>query len=72
MIVYPSEMTHDLQRKQEKEGNIPRSFVPAERFGDAEDIAGAILFLVSKAGAYINGNVLLTDGGRLGVLPSTY
>jgi NAD(P)-dependent dehydrogenase (short-subunit alcohol dehydrogenase family) len=50
----------------------PKSVIPEERPGDEQDIAGAILFLVSQAGAYINGNVLVTDGGRLGVVPSTY
>ena len=35
-------------------------------------VAGTILGLVSKAGAYYNGVVLVTDGGRLGQLPSTY
>lgn len=69
--VYPSEMTENLQKQQEGK-EIPKSFVPAQRFGDADDISGAILFLVSRAGAYINGNVLVTDGGRLGVLPSAY
>ncbi|KAI4861918.1 NAD(P)-binding protein [Hypoxylon rubiginosum] len=68
---YPSEMTENLQKQQEGK-EIPKSFVPAQRFGDADDISGAILFLVSRAGAYINGNVLVTDGGRLGVLPSAY
>lgn len=50
----------------------PKSVVPEQRFGDGEDMAGAILFLVSRAGAYINGNVLVTDGGRLCVFPSSY
>lgn len=50
----------------------PKTVVPAERSGDVEDMAGAALFLVSKAGAYINGNILNTDGGHIGVVPSTY
>ena len=54
------------------DGKWPRDFVPAQRAGDIEDMAGAILFLVGKAGAYVNGNVLVTDGGRLSVIPSTY
>jgi len=48
------------------------SFVPAERPGNEEDIAGAILYLASKAGAYLNGSVVVVDGGRLGTLVSTY
>lgn len=51
---------------------FPKSMIPAERPGAPEDMAGAILYLTSKAGAYLHGNVLVTDGGRLSVLPSTY
>lgn len=35
-------------------------------------MAGAILFMTSRAGGYLNGNVLVTDGGRLGIVPSSY
>lgn len=69
--VYASEMTVDLIAKGNADG-WPKTVVPAERAGDAEDISGAVLYLASKAGAYVNGNVLVTDGGRLGVLPSSY
>jgi NAD(P)-dependent dehydrogenase (short-subunit alcohol dehydrogenase family) len=42
-------------------------------FTDVEkDVAGATLFLCSRAGGYINGNVLLTDGGRLSIFPASY
>jgi NAD(P)-dependent dehydrogenase (short-subunit alcohol dehydrogenase family) len=51
---------------------VDPSFIPAERVGNEEDIAGAILFLASKAGAYLNGSVVVVDGGRLGTLTSTY
>ncbi|KAF2463986.1 short-chain dehydrogenase/reductase [Lindgomyces ingoldianus] len=69
--LYPSEMTKVAFAEQQK-NEIPKDFIPAQRAGTIEDMAGAILFLVSKAGAYINGNVLITDGGRLGILPATY
>jgi NAD(P)-dependent dehydrogenase (short-subunit alcohol dehydrogenase family) len=55
-----------------EEGKFDRNLVPATRSGHEEDIAGVILWLCSKAGAYINGNVVITDGGRLGMVPSTY
>jgi NAD(P)-dependent dehydrogenase (short-subunit alcohol dehydrogenase family) len=55
-----------------KSGVYPKDFIPAQRAGDLKDMAGAILFLAGRAGSYINGNVLLTDGGRLSVLPGTY
>jgi NAD(P)-dependent dehydrogenase (short-subunit alcohol dehydrogenase family) len=55
-----------------EEGKFDRNIIPATRSGHEEDIAGLILWLCSKAGAYINGTVVVTDGGRLGVIPSSY
>ncbi|VBB79928.1 Putative reductase [Podospora comata] len=53
-------------------GVIPldKSVVPLGRMGDEKDMAGQILYLASRAGAYCNGNVVLVDGGRLGTFPS--
>jgi 3-oxoacyl-[acyl-carrier protein] reductase len=36
---------------------------PLGRFGDPEDIAGAVRFLCSDAAAFVTGEVLLVDGG---------
>ncbi|KAJ5371773.1 hypothetical protein N7517_003779 [Penicillium concentricum] len=39
---------------------------PMGRLGEAEDVAGAIVYLCSRAGAYVNGeNTSLDGGGRL-------
>jgi hypothetical protein len=35
-------------------------------------MAGAILYLTSRAGSYSNGLILTTDGGRLSVMNATY
>lgn len=40
--------------------------IPAGRWGEADDLAGAAVFLSSKASEYINGHVLVVDGGWLG------
>ncbi|KAL2812530.1 hypothetical protein BJX63DRAFT_421749 [Aspergillus granulosus] len=51
-----------------QEGNIFSSLfvqVPAKRASNEEDIAGAILYLASRAGAYVNGINLCVDGGRI-------
>jgi 2-dehydro-3-deoxy-D-gluconate 5-dehydrogenase len=39
--------------------------IPAGRWGDASDIAGAVLFLASGAADYVHGVVLPVDGGWL-------
>ena len=51
---------------------VSASEVPLERFGQTEDIGGLVLFLTSKAAAYINGGVHITDGGRLGLFASSF
>ncbi|HSZ41445.1 MAG TPA: SDR family oxidoreductase [Trebonia sp.] len=40
--------------------------IPAGRWGAAEDIGGAAVFLASPAAAYVSGAVLPVDGGWLG------
>ena len=37
--------------------------IPLGRFGDTDELAGAVSFLLSPAAAYINGAVLRVDGG---------
>lgn len=39
--------------------------IPAERWGDPEDLAGAALFLASSASDYVNGITMAVDGGWL-------
>lgn len=51
--------------------DIPPTQVPLRRMGREEEIAGTLLYLTSRAGAYTNGATLLVDGGRLGNFPST-
>ena len=48
----------DPVRSQEISGRIP-----AGRWGDPADIAGAVVFLASRASDYVTGHVLVVDGG---------
>jgi gluconate 5-dehydrogenase len=36
---------------------------PSRRWGDVEDLAGAVVFLASDASRFVNGHVLYVDGG---------
>ncbi len=67
-IVFPSELSAPIIG----DGNFPKEVIPAERVGTPEDMSGVILYLTSRAGAYLNGNVLICDGGRLSLMPATY
>jgi 2-deoxy-D-gluconate 3-dehydrogenase len=40
--------------------------IPAGRWGEADDLAGATVFLASRASDYVSGVVLPVDGGWLG------
>lgn len=39
--------------------------IPAGRWGETEDLKGAVVFLASPASQYVNGHVLAVDGGFL-------
>lgn len=39
--------------------------IPAERWGTPDDLKGAVVFLSSHASDYVNGHVLVVDGGWL-------
>ena len=43
---------------------------PARRWGEPSELAGAAIFLASKASSFVNGHVLYVDGGILATLGS--
>ncbi|EWY80872.1 hypothetical protein FOYG_16789 [Fusarium oxysporum NRRL 32931] len=72
--LFPTDLTTSLIKGDDPtvEGAFPLDQIPAERAGTPEDIMGPLIYLASRAGAYCNGNCVLTDGGRLSVTPATY
>ena len=83
--LYPSEMTEGTMKSLDKydglEGHendfagahkMPPDRCPAERSGSEMDFAGTVLFMASRAGAYLNGETLISDGGRMSQLPAAY
>jgi NAD(P)-dependent dehydrogenase (short-subunit alcohol dehydrogenase family) len=44
--------------------------MPLRRIGEADEVAGAIVFLASPAGKYITGQKIVVDGGTLCTTPA--
>lgn len=62
---FPSQMTDGFFTAVPglKESIIQR--IPAKRLGAMDDIGGMVIFLASRAGAYLSGSVIPLDGGFL-------
>lgn len=71
-LVFPSEMSAPIAKLYSADGSVPKEMVPMQRMGDTQDMAGVMLYLASRAGAYCNGSVITVDGGRLGNFPTTW
>jgi len=52
-----SDMTADLDEKELK------GMIPANRFGEADEVADLVAFLVSKKASYITGEIININGG---------
>ncbi|KAF6809930.1 hypothetical protein CSOJ01_06639 [Colletotrichum sojae] len=70
--LFPSEMSAPIAKLYSDDGSVPKEMVPLQRMGDTQDMAGVVLYLASRAGAYCNGAVITVDGGRLGNFPTTW
>jgi len=52
--------------QDEKRNKSIMERIPAGRWGDPNDLKGAVVFLASKASNYMHGSILLVDGGWMG------
>ncbi len=59
---FRTENTAQLQQDETRNRQILER-IPAGRWGEAEDLAGAVVFLASAASDYVTGEVLVVDGG---------
>jgi 2-deoxy-D-gluconate 3-dehydrogenase len=67
--IAPGYMRTDNTRALQQDDTRNRQIlerIPAGRWGEPEDLSGAAVFLCSEASDYINGHVLLVDGGWMG------
>jgi 2-deoxy-D-gluconate 3-dehydrogenase len=60
-----TENTRALQEDPVRSRQITER-IPAGRWGEPADLGGPVVFLASKASDYLNGHVLVVDGGWMG------
>lgn len=66
--IAPGVFPTDLNRSLLEGTGRGREFLlrtPMHRFGDVNELVGAAVFLASEAASYVNGDVLVVDGGML-------
>jgi NAD(P)-dependent dehydrogenase (short-subunit alcohol dehydrogenase family) len=59
-----TDLTSGIQASEKISSNLLQR-IPSRRFGEADEIAGAALYLASESSSYTTGSVLAIDGGML-------
>ncbi|MDO6841934.1 glucose 1-dehydrogenase [Paraglaciecola chathamensis] len=59
---FETDNTFNIRQDKDRYASIS-SRIPADKWGSPDDLAGAAVFLSSEASSYVNGHVLLVDGG---------
>ncbi len=62
---FPTKMTAHMRDEDEVDPTL-LAHIPMRRLGTPEDIAGIVVFLCSRAGAYVTGAQIPVDGGVVG------
>lgn len=61
--IAPGAFASDMNRTARDQGDALAKMIPARRIGTAEDMAGAAIYLASRAGDYVVGSTIIVDGG---------
>ena len=61
--IAPGAFASNMNKAARDHADMVSQFVPSGRIGDIEDMAGAAIFLASRAGDYVVGSTLTVDGG---------
>jgi NAD(P)-dependent dehydrogenase (short-subunit alcohol dehydrogenase family) len=61
--IAPGAFASDMNRDARDHGDDVAKRIPAGRIGTDEDMAGAAIFLASRAGDYVVGSTITVDGG---------
>lgn len=67
--IAPGAFASDMNKAARDHGAQVAKGIPAQRIGTAEDLAGAAIFLASRAGDYVVGDTLVVDGGLVNAQP---
>ncbi len=59
---YATELTTSTRKDPESNRKV-LEHIPTDRWGDPQDLMGAAIFLAGRASAYVNGHILVVDGG---------
>ena len=62
--VFPTDLNRSLLEGTER-GREFLTRIPMKRFGNVNELCGAAVFLASDSASYVNGEVLVVDGGFL-------
>lgn len=63
--IAPGAFVSDMNTEARDNAEAVIAQVPARRIGEVEDMAGAAIYLASRAGDYVVGSTLAVDGGVL-------
>jgi NAD(P)-dependent dehydrogenase (short-subunit alcohol dehydrogenase family) len=61
--IAPGAFASDMNRVARDHADMVSQAIPAKRIGTAEDMAGAAIYLASRAGDYVVGSTIIVDGG---------
>jgi NAD(P)-dependent dehydrogenase (short-subunit alcohol dehydrogenase family) len=61
--IAPGAFASKMNKVARDHGDAIAPGIPAQRIGEPSDMAGAAIFLASKAGDYVAGSTLTVDGG---------
>ncbi len=61
--IAPGAFASEMNKAAKNAGDAVAKMVPANRIGRASDMAGAAVFLASRAGDYVVGDTIAVDGG---------
>lgn len=61
--IAPGAFASEMNKVARDHGDEVKGTIPAGRIGTPEDMAGAAIYLASRAGDYVVGSTLIVDGG---------